>query len=88
MFAGSFAYGQDRWRQAWAALDEWTRDLPDAMTAITTTLTPPPLMEMGTEPLMLVGFAWSSPDHAAGAALTDRLRALASPDMEEAGEVG
>ena len=88
VFAGSFAYGQDRWRQAWAALDEWTRDLPDAMTAITTTLTPPPLMGMGTEPLMLVGFAWSSPDHAAGAALTDRLRALASPDMEEAGEVG
>jgi FAD/FMN-containing dehydrogenase len=88
VFAGSFAYGQDRWRQAWAALEEWTRDLPDAMTAITTTLTPPPLMEMGTEPLMVVGFAWCSPDHSAGAALADRLRALASPDMEEAGEVG
>lgn len=88
VFAGSFVYGQDRWRQAWAALEEWTRDLPDAMTAITTTLTPPPLMEMGMEPLMVVGFAWSSPDHAAGAALADRLRALASPDMEDAGEVG
>jgi FAD/FMN-containing dehydrogenase len=87
VFAGSFVYGQDRWRQAWAAFEEWTRDLPEAMTAITTTLTPPPLMEMGMEPLMVVGFAWSSPDHTAGAALAERLHALAPPDAEEVGNV-
>ena len=57
VFAGNFVYGRDRWRQAWAALEEWTRDLPDAMTAITTTLTPPPMMEMGDEPLLFLGFA-------------------------------
>jgi len=87
VFAGSFVYGQERWRQAWAALDEWTRDLPHAMTTITTTLTPPPIMEMGDEPRLVVGFAWSSPDHAAGAALAERLHALAPPDTEELGDV-
>jgi FAD/FMN-containing dehydrogenase len=87
VFAGSFIYGLDRWRQAWAALEEWTRDLPSSMTAISTTLTPPPMMEMGDEPLLVIGFAWSSPRHAGGEALADRLRALAPPDMEEVGEV-
>jgi FAD/FMN-containing dehydrogenase len=87
VFAGTFIYGQDRWRQAWAALAEWTRGLPDAMTAITTTVTPPPMMEMGDEPLLLIGFAWSSPDQAAGEAHAHRLRELAAPDLEEVGEV-
>jgi FAD/FMN-containing dehydrogenase len=87
VFAGNFIYGRDRWHQAWAALEEWTRDLPDAMTAITTTLTPPPMMEMGDEPLLFLGFAWASPDHAAGEAQANRLRALASPDLEEVGDV-
>lgn len=87
VFAGNFIYLQDRWRQAWSALEEWTRDLPDAMTTITTTLTPPPLMEAGDEPLLVAGFAWSSPERAAGEALADRLRALAPPDIEEVGEV-
>ena len=88
VFAGNLIYGQDRWRQAWAALEEWTRDLPDAMTTITTTLTPPPILQAGDEPLLIIGFAWSSPDHAAGEALANRLRALAPPDLEEVGEVG
>src|SRR5918998_93800 len=61
LFAGFLVYRQDRWRQAWAALEEWTRDLPDAMQTITTTLTPPPVAEMGDEPLFLIGFAWASP---------------------------
>ena len=87
VFAGNFVYGRDRWRQAWAALDEWTRDLPDAMTAITTTMTPPSILEMGEEPLLLIGFAWASPDVEAGKAQADRLRALAAPDMEEVGPV-
>ena len=87
VFAGNLVYGQDRWRQAWAALDEWTRDLPEAMTAITTTLTPLPLMEMGEDPLLLIGFAWASADRGAGEALVDRLRTLAPPDLEEVGDV-
>ncbi|MGK5169268.1 FAD-binding oxidoreductase [Geodermatophilus sp. CPCC 205761] len=87
LFAGNLVFGPDRWRQAWAALEEWTRDLPDAMQAITTTLTPPPVAEMGDEPLLFIGFAWASPDRAAGEAHVGRLRALAPPDQEEIGDM-
>ena len=87
LFAGNFIYAQDRWRQTWAAVEEWTRDLPDALTVITTTLTPPPVAELGDEPLFLVGFAWASPDRAAGESLVGRLRELARPDEEEVGDM-
>ena len=88
VLAGNLVYGVDRWRDAWTALRAWTSDLPDAMTTITTTLTPPALMEAGDEPLLFVGFAWASPDRAAGAALVDGLRRLAPPDVDdEVGEV-
>ena len=86
LFAGNLVYTQDRWPQAWAAFEEWTRDLPEAMTSITTTLTPPPVLEMGDQPLLLIGFAWASPDHAAGNSVVQRLRDLAPPDDEEVGE--
>jgi FAD/FMN-containing dehydrogenase len=87
VFAGNLLYGVDRWREAWTAVREWTRDLPDEMTTITTTLTPPAVLDAGEEPLLIVGFAWASPDRAAGEALVDELRRLAPPDDEEAGEV-
>jgi FAD/FMN-containing dehydrogenase len=86
VFSGNLVYGQDRWPEAWAALERWTRNLPDEMTMITTTLTPPPGMQMGDDPLLVVGFAWASPDKAAGEALIGRLRNLAAPDAEEVGE--
>ncbi|MCV2393286.1 FAD-binding oxidoreductase [Actinotalea sp. M2MS4P-6] len=87
VLGGNFVYGADRWREAWHALEEWTRDLPDAMTTITTTTTPPPMMEMGDQPLLLVGFAWASPDRALGESLVERLRRAAPPDAEEVGDV-
>lgn len=87
VLAGNFLYGVDRWGEAWAAVRRWTRDLPDDMTTITTTLTPPPLLEAGDQPLLVVGFAWASPDRAAGEALIEDLRALAAPDDEEVGEI-
>jgi FAD/FMN-containing dehydrogenase len=85
VYCGNLVYGTDKWRRAWNALGEWTRDLPDAMTMITTTITPPPMMQMGDQPLLLVGFAWASPDQAAGEALVQRLRELAPPDAEQVG---
>jgi FAD/FMN-containing dehydrogenase len=87
LFAGTFVYRQDRWMQAWAALEEWTRELPDAMTAITTTVTPPPAAELGDEPVLLIGFSWASPERAAGEAHAARLRELAPPDEEELGDM-
>jgi hypothetical protein len=68
-------------------VEEWTRELPQQMTTITTTLTPPPELEIGTDPVLLVGFAWASPDRAGGEALTDSLRDLAPPDAEEVGDM-
>ena len=87
VFAGNFLYGVDRWREVWAAVREWTRDLPDEMTAITTTFTPPPALAAGDVPLLVVGFAWASPNRSAGEALADELRRLAPPDDEEVGDV-
>jgi FAD/FMN-containing dehydrogenase len=85
VYCGNLVYGTGKWRQVWAALGEWTRNLPDAMTTITTTLTPPPVMQMGDQPLLLVGFAWASRDQAAGEALVQRLRESAPPDAEQVG---
>jgi FAD/FMN-containing dehydrogenase len=82
VFAGNLVYGADRWRDALRALDGWARDLPDTMTAITTTLTPPPALELGDEPVMLVGFASIDPDRAAGERLVAPLRSAAPPDAE------
>ncbi|MEX2183555.1 MAG: FAD-binding oxidoreductase [Chloroflexota bacterium] len=82
VFAGTFVYGPDRWRTALRAMDAWARDLPDEITAITTTLTPPPEFELGHDPVMLVGFASTSPDRARGEALVAPLREAAPPDAE------
>jgi FAD/FMN-containing dehydrogenase len=87
VFCGNFVYGVPHWRRAWQALAAWTRDLPDEMTTITTTVTPPPLMEMGDQPLLLIGFAWASEDRAKGEALVQALREAAPPDAEEVGDV-
>ncbi|MCL3859765.1 FAD-binding oxidoreductase [Actinotalea sp. K2] len=83
VYVGNLVYGQDRWPEVWAAFEAWTRDLPDEMTAIVTTMTPPPMLELGDEPVLIVGFAWSSPDHAAGEVLVDRLREVVPPDEQE-----
>lgn len=86
VFAGNLIYYPDNWSRTWRALAEWTRDLPDAMTTITTTLTPPPVLELGDEPVLLVAFAWASPDRAQGEALADALRAASAPDVEDVGD--
>jgi FAD/FMN-containing dehydrogenase len=87
VLAANLIYTAARWREAWRALEEWTRDLPDELTVITTTLTPPPVLEAGDEPLLIVGAAWASPDTAAGEALIDRMRTACPPDEEEVGPV-
>lgn len=82
IFGGNFIYRPDNWRTALRAFDAWTRDLPDEMTSITSTLTPPADFELGDDPVMLLGFASTSPDRAAGEALIAPLRAAAPPDIE------
>lgn len=87
VFAGNLVYRPENWVQAWRAVERWTRELPDEMTTITTTLTPPPLLDLGDEPLLIVGFAWASEDLEAGQALVEDLRRAAPPDGEQVGEV-
>ncbi len=82
VFAGTFIYRQDRWIEALRAFAAWTADLPDEITAITSTLVPPPEFDLGDDPVLLVGFASTNPDHAAGEALIAPLRMAAPPDIE------
>lgn len=87
VLAGNLVYSLPSWRRAWRAFDAWTRDLPPEMTAITSTMTPPPALGMPQEPLLLFGFVWASPDLDRGQQLIDALRRLAPADMEEVGMV-
>lgn len=82
VFAGTFIYRQDRWSDALRAFAAWTADLPDEITAITSTLVPPPEFDLGDEPVLLIGFASTDPDHAAGEVLIAPLRTAAPPDVE------
>ncbi|WP_226909653.1 FAD-binding oxidoreductase [Georgenia ruanii] len=85
VLAGNLVYGEERWLDALLAWEEWTRALPDAMQSIVTFFVPPPSWELGSEPLMVVRFAWAGPDHAEGAAVLAQLRAAARPDGEVVG---
>lgn len=85
VLVANLVYSLPRWRAAWRALAEWTSDLPDAMTTITTTMAPPPFLEMGEDPLLIVGCAWADDDDARGLAEVDRLRMLCPADEELVG---
>ncbi|GAA4287383.1 FAD-binding oxidoreductase [Georgenia daeguensis] len=77
-------YTEPHWRTALAAWEEWTRDLPDAMQAIATFLVPPPMLEAGDDPLLILASAWADPeDRGSSERLVDELRRQAPPDVEE-----
>lgn len=82
MFTGTFIYAADRWDPALRAYAAWTADLPDALTSIITVMVPPANWDLGTEPLLLVGFSWAAPDRADGELLAERLRTAAAPTIE------
>ncbi len=79
LVTGNLIYGADRWTAALRAYAAWTADLPDAMTSIISFLVPPPDWDLGSELLMLVGFAWASPDRAEGNRWVEKLLAAAPP---------
>jgi len=87
-FTGNFLYSQDRWAQTLAAYEEWTRDLPDELTTILTILVPPAGMQLGTDPLLMLGFAWASGDTLRAEAIVDRMRRAAPPTIEAIEPVG
>ncbi len=83
----NLVYRRPRWRAALRAWEEWTRDLPDALQSILTVIAPPPEWQLGTEPVLVVGAAWSGADPEDGERLVAELRAAAEPDAEEVGRV-
>ncbi len=83
VLVANFIYEESRWAAAWPAVESWMGDLPDELTTITTTLTPPAALGLGDAPVLLVGIAWASDDHAGGHAHLDRLRDLCPPDVED-----
>ena len=82
VFAGTFLYGRERWADALRGLDGWSADAPDAMTAITTFIVPPPEFELGDDPMMFLGWVWASDDRTEGERVVERLRQAAPPDNE------
>lgn len=85
VYASNLVYGQDRWHAALAAWERWTRDLPDQMQSILTVGTFPADVGVGTAPVLIIGCAWASPDHAEGERLLRPLRDAAPPDDEDTG---
>lgn len=82
VFAGNLIYRPEHWKKALLAFDEWGRSVADELTATATFIVPPPDWELGEDPLLLVGFAWSGADAAAGDAAIASLRVEAPPDLE------
>ena len=81
-FTGNFLYARDRWAQALASYEAWSRDVPDELTSILTILVPPAGMQLGTDPLLMLGFAWAATDTARAEELVDRMRRAAPPTIE------
>jgi FAD/FMN-containing dehydrogenase len=82
VFSGNLVYRRPGWAGALAAYDRWTDDLPDALNSIISFLVPLPEWEMGSDPLMMIGFTWVGDSQSEVEGLLDRLRALARPDEE------
>lgn len=81
--AVELVYGEPRWPDALRAWEEWTRDLPDPMQSIATFLVPPPELDAGDEPLLVLASMWADPDdRATGEQLFADLRDAAPPDEE------
>lgn len=85
VLGGNLIYFRPRWEGALRAFADWTRDLPDEMTAILTALTPPPDWDLGADPMLVIGFAWAGAEHGEGLDHADELAGMAPPDAEEVG---
>ena len=85
VFGANLVYTQPNWPQALRAFDRWTREVPDEMTSIITVFTPPPVLEMGSDPVLVIGCAWAGPDLDAGRNCVDALASQVPPDDSEIG---
>jgi FAD/FMN-containing dehydrogenase len=79
LFTGTCIYGPDQWADALRAYALWTADLPDALTSIATFMVPRPDWGLGSDPVLLLGWSWASPDRGEGERLVERLQRAAPP---------
>jgi FAD/FMN-containing dehydrogenase len=82
LYAGNLIYRPKQWKHALRAVRDWSASLPDQMTVIVTVMVPPPEWELGNSSVLIVGFLWADPDHAAGAACIEEFLA-AAPTKEQ-----
>ncbi|MDJ0314700.1 FAD-binding oxidoreductase [Arthrobacter sp. H35-D1] len=83
VLTGNLIYRQPHWNMALSAYASWTSTLPDEMTTIVTLLTPPPDWQLGTDPVLVIGFAWTNPDHQAGQGYLQALTSAAPPSATD-----
>ncbi|MCI0343858.1 MAG: FAD-binding oxidoreductase [Chloroflexi bacterium] len=81
VLAGTLVYARSRWSEALPAYVEWVAGLPDELSTMLTFLVPPPEFGLGSEVIMVVGFAWAGADRRSGEALIDGFRAVYRPDV-------
>jgi hypothetical protein len=81
VLAGTLIYARSRWSEALPAYVEWAAGLPDELSTMLTFLVPPPEWDLGSEVLMVVGFAWAGADRRAGRACLERLEGACRPDV-------
>ena len=79
VFTGTYIYGPDQWTDALRAYAAWSADLPDPLTSIATFMVPRPDWDLGSDPVLLLGWSWASQDRGEGERLVERLRAAAPP---------
>jgi FAD/FMN-containing dehydrogenase len=79
--SGLLVYRRSRWAEALPAYVEWTAGLPDELSTILTFLVPPPEFELGSEVIMVLGFAWAGADRAAGEVLIEGFSTATPPDV-------
>jgi FAD/FMN-containing dehydrogenase len=82
VYAGNLFYRAPQWRAALHAYARWAAHLPDELTTILTFMVPAPAWEIGTDPLLVIAFAWADEDTTEGEELIAALRLEAPPDIE------
>lgn len=82
VYAVNLIYHRPKWTDALRAYRDWTAELPDEMSSIVSFLIPPASWELGSETVMIIGFAWAGNDAARAEGLVSPLRAAAAADVE------
>lgn len=80
---GSIFYNPQKWRSTLRAFEQWSRNVPDELNVIISTLVLPPEYGAGDTPWMVIGYNWSGDDPDACQATLERLREAAPPDLEK-----